>query len=304
MTTMNCSLIIKILNLMYYINKNYGLLCYNIRMSVIYRPCGMAREYSPYALNIYIGCKYCYAPHTLQKKGEDYFGKPEPRKNILKILEKDLKKNTYTEQVLLSFVGDCYCDSADDGQTVREVLKMLNSFNVPVAILSKGGKKMLRDLDVFKEFGDRITIGTTLTFLDEEKSKLWEPNASLPQDRLETLKILHDHGIKTFASFEPTIEPEESLGLIRRTLELDCVDHYKIGKINNYKREDKWQDWAKYLQDCVDLLRPTGKQVYYKFCLRKLAPNVVLTPQEKNPDEYVVRIKPSEQISLFDEISN
>ena len=90
--------------------------------------------------------------------------------------------------------------------------------------------------------------------------------------------------------------------LIRKTLELDCVDHYKIGKINNYKREDKWQDWAKYLQDCVDLLRPTGKQVYYKFCLRKLAPNVQLTPQEKNPDEYIVRIKDeSNQLSLFDD---
>ena len=75
-------------------------------MSVIYRPKGMAREYSPYALNIYIGCshrcKYCYAPYTLQRRGDEYFGKPEPRKNILIELEKDLKKNVYTEQVLLS----------------------------------------------------------------------------------------------------------------------------------------------------------------------------------------------------------
>ncbi len=274
-------------------------------MSVIYRPSGMAREYSPFALNIYIGCshrcRYCYAPHTLQKSSATYFGKPEPRKDILKYLEKDLQKNVYKEQVLLSFVGDVYCDNADDSATTREVLKMLSAYRVPVAVLSKGGKKMLRDLDVFKTFGDRITVGTTLTFLDEEKSRYWEPFAALPSERLETLKILHDNGIKTFASFEPTIEPDESLALIRKTLELDCVDHYKIGKINNYKSEDKWQDWAKYLQDCVDLLRPTGKQVYYKFCLRKLAPNVELLPEEKNPDQFIVRVLDErKQASLFD----
>lgn len=273
-------------------------------MSVIYRPTGMAREYSPYACNLYIGCshrcRYCYAPHTLQKKASDYFGKPEPRKDILKLLEADLKKNTYTEQVLLSFVGDCYCDSADDGATTHEALKLLNAYHVPVAVLSKGGKKMLRDIDIFKEFGDRITVGTTLTFMDEKKSQYWEPFASSPNDRLETLKILHDNGIKTFASFEPTIEPEESLKLIRKTIELDCVDHYKIGKINNFGSADKWQDWAKYLEDCVDLLRPTGKQVYYKFCLRKLAPNIELTPAEKNPDEYAVRIIEPTQLSIFD----
>ena len=275
-------------------------------MSVIYRPQGMAREYSPYALNIYIGCshrcKYCYAPHTLQKSCDSYFGKPEPQKDILKLLEKDLQKNTYTEQVLLSFVGDCYCDSADNGATVREVLKMLNHYKVPVAVLSKGGKKMLRDLDIFKEFGDRITVGTTLTFFDEKKSKEWEPYASTPSERLETLKILHDNGIKTFASFEPTIEPEESLKLIRKTLEQDSVDHYKIGKINNYKSADKWQDWEKYLSDCVQLLRPTNKQVYYKFCLRKLAPNIPLTDAEKNPDEYIVRIQEDKQMSLWGEV--
>ncbi len=275
-------------------------------MSVIYRPTGMAREYSPYACNLYIGCshrcRYCYAPHTLQKKAEDYFGKPEPRKDILKLLEADLKKNTYTEQVLLSFVGDCYCDSADNGVTTREALKLLNEYHVPVAVLSKGGKKMLRDLDIFKEFGDRITVGTTLTFLDEKKAQYWEPFASTPIDRLETLQILHDNGIKTFASFEPTIEPEESLKLIRKTLELDCVDHYKIGKINNFGSSDKWQDWAKYLEDCVTLLRPTCKQVYYKFCLRKLAPRIELTDAEKNPDEYAVRIVESTQLSIFDNV--
>ena len=115
------------------------------------------------------------------------------------------------------------------------------------------------------------------------------------------MKILHDNDIKTFASFEPTIEPEESLKLIKKTLELDCVDHYKIGKINNYKSADKWQDWAEYLQDCIYLLRPTNKQVYYKFCLRKLAPNIELTDNEKNPDAYIVKTTTQKQTNLFDE---
>ena len=49
------------------------------------------------------------------------------------------------------------------------------------------------------------------------------------------------------------------------------------------------------------MLRPTNKKVYYKFCLRKLAPNIELTEAEKNPDEYIVKIKQSKQMSLWDE---
>ena len=262
-------------------------------MSVIYKPTGMAREYSPYALNLYIGCshrcKYCYAPNTLQRRKEDYFGKPSPRKDILKYLEHDLKKNVYIEQILLSFVGDVYCDNADDSYTTRAALELLNAYNAPVAVLSKGGSKMLRDIDIFKEFGSRIAVGTTLTFFDEAKSSEWEPFASSPEERLETLKILHDNEIKTFASFEPTIEPEESLKLIERTLSDGSVDHYKIGKINHCGDADKWQNWRQYLIDCVNLLRPAQKEVYYKFCLRRLAPDVELTKEEKNPDEFIVR---------------
>lgn len=80
----------------------------------------------------------------MQRKDREYFGRPEPRKDILKLLEKDLQKNKYSEQVFLSFVGDCYCDSSDNGETVREVLKMLNYYKVPVAVLSKGVKNATR----------------------------------------------------------------------------------------------------------------------------------------------------------------
>ena len=52
-------------------------------MSVIYTPKGKAREYSPYACNIYIGCnhgcKYCYAPSIRFTTREKYLV-PVPRR--------------------------------------------------------------------------------------------------------------------------------------------------------------------------------------------------------------------------------
>lgn len=51
---------------------------------------------------------------------------------------------------------------------------MLLEHNIPVSILSKGGKNLLQDLDVFKMFGDNIQIGGSLTFTNNEDSLKWE----------------------------------------------------------------------------------------------------------------------------------
>ena len=262
-------------------------------MSVIYEPRGRAKEYSPYALNLYLGCthrcRYCYAPHALQRTADNYFAKPAPRRDVLKYLEKDLSQNQYDKQILLSFIGDIYCETSDDNQTTSEALRLLNAFHAPVAVLSKGGSRILRDMDVFRTFGDRIAVGATLTFYDECKSREWEPGAALPTDRLETLKILHDSGIKTFVSFEPVVEPEESLTLIEQTLLDNSVDHYKIGKLNNYRGLDKGVDWREFLIRALKLLRPAKKQVYIKESLRAAAPDVPLYENETDPERYIVK---------------
>lgn len=262
-------------------------------MPVIYEPKGRAKEYSPYACNLYLGCthrcKYCYAPHALQRTADNYFFSPPPRRDILRQLEKDLQRKVYDKQILLSFIGDVYCETADNNRTTRDALILLSSYKAPVAVLSKGGKRILRDIDVFKSFQDRIAVGSTLTFFDEAKSLEWESGAACPSERLETLKILHENGIRTFASLEPVIEPAESLKLIEKTLEDDSVDHYKIGKLNNYKGLDKGVDWQKFLKDALSLLRPAKKQIYIKECLRELAPEVPLFEDEISPEKYIVR---------------
>ena len=262
-------------------------------MSIIYEPKGKAREYSPLACNIYLqcthNCKYCYAPRAMQRLSENYFTKtPEPRKNFLQQLEKELDKKRFTEQVLLSFIGDIYCETSDNSETARQALELFLKHKTPIAILTKGGKRCLKHLDLFKRFNEHIQVGATLTFYDDQKSIVWESGAALPQERLEVLKILHKEGIRTFASLEPVIEPLESLKLIEKTLIDGSVDVYKIGKLNNYKGLDKEINWTAFLQSCINLLRPAGKPFYIKHDLRQAASGIKLYGNEVLPDEHNV----------------
>jgi len=125
--------------------------------------------------------------------------------------------------------------------------------------------------------------------MDAKKSKQWEPGASLPEERLETLKTLHDAGIRTLASFEPVVDPAESLRIMERTLQDNSVDHYKVGKLNNYKGLDKDHDWQGFLREAIAMLRPAGKQIYIKKCLYELAPDVRLREDEVDPERWIAR---------------
>ena len=91
------------------------------------------------------------------------------------------------KQIMLSFIGDVYCETHDNNATTRGALELFLDYGAPVAILTKGGERCLKDLDLFKKFGDRIWVGATLTFADESKSRHWESGAALPKERLDVL---------------------------------------------------------------------------------------------------------------------
>jgi len=211
---------------------------------------------------------------------KDYFAKPSPRRDILAKLEAQLRTERIIDSVMLSFIGDVYSDTADNGAATRGALELFLKYGVPVTILTKGGSRCLRDLDLFQRFGERITVGSTLTFIDPQKSAEWESGAATPADRLSALCTLKEHGVRTCASFEPVIEPEESLALIDASLQLDCIDFYKIGKLNNYEGLDARIDWSDFLTRALEMLRGRGKRVYIKQALREAAPNVALMAEE------------------------
>lgn len=260
-------------------------------MAAIYEPSGAAREYSPLALNYITGCDhgcvYCYVPKMMKRFRAGYIHSDvyiKEEAKLMKELTSSFKKHRNSpKQVFLSFLTDPYSHFNKETKLTRRVLEMLLEYQIPVSILSKGGFNILEDLDVIKQFGENIQIGGSLTFVDKDLSKKWEQNSSDPQERFETLNILHNEGIRTWASMEPVIYPDQSLEIMEITK--DYVDAYKIGKLNHFPKHEQKFDWTKFLNDAIRIMRKNNKPFYIKNDLAEWAnEETVLSKEERDMD--------------------
>jgi DNA repair photolyase len=244
-------------------------------MAAIYEPKGAAREYSPLALNFIRGCDhgcvYCYVPKMMKRFNKNYIHSEVYTKEesvLLNEIQRSAKKFKGSEkQVFLSFTTDPYSHFNNETKLTRKVLEILLKNEIPVSILTKGGSNIFQDLDVIKQFGENIQIGMSLTFTSKEDSLKWEKNAALPSDRFESLKRLHDEGVKTWASLEPVIYPDQSLEIMDLTSEY--IDGYKIGKLNHFKKHEDRFDWTKFLTNSVSIMRKNKSMFYIKKDLLK-----------------------------------
>lgn len=267
-------------------------------MAAIYQPSGAAREYSPLAMN-YIkgcdhGCVYCYVPKMMKRFDAGYvhsnvYIKEETK--LLKEIEASCKKFQDSPwQVFLSFLTDPYSHFNKETKLTRRVLELLLKYRIPVSILSKGGYNVLDDLDIILQFGENIQVGGSLTFTNPDDSMKWEKNGALPDERFDTLRILHEQGIKTWASMEPVIYPDQSLEIMDITA--PYVDAYKIGKLNHFKKHEDKFDWSKFLNDSINIMRRHKKPFYIKNDLAEFADeNTVLYDHERDMDYLALRNK-------------
>jgi DNA repair photolyase len=231
-------------------------------VSLIYEPKGRAREYAALSCNIFRGCPhgclYCYAPSALRMDRAEFHESARKRgETFLRDLERDAAKLTPSEPVLLCFSCDPYPPS-DPEQLTRETIKILHAAGHAVTVLTKGGTRALRDLDLFTA---RDAFATTLTWIDGASSEKWEPEAASPADRADAIAAFHNAGIPTWVSLEPVLDPEVALEIIRRTHV--AVDLYKIGRWN-YDARANAIDWRKFAADAVALCESLGKKYLLK----------------------------------------
>lgn len=247
--------------------------------AMIYAPRGQAGEYAKLAANPYRGCghkcAYCYVPDVLKMTREEFDSGANPRPNFLEALIKDARKYQHlgiTEQVMLSFTTDPF--NPFDTSLTRPTIETLIEYGLSFSTLTKGGARALPYMDLFRP--ERDAFASTLTSLDNAFSLKWERGATLPQERIDTLKKFHGKGIYTWVSLEPTLNTESSLQIVRETHEF--IDLYKVGRAN-YLPMTYTTDWEEYTHRMVELLQKFGNKHYIKHDLQKFLPSGYYNPK-------------------------
>lgn len=246
--------------------------------ALIYAPRGQAGEYAPLAANPYRGCghkcAYCYVPQAIKIDRSEFNSGAVERAGFIASLAKDAKKYQalgITEQVMLSFTTDVY--HPGDNRLTRDVIKTIQSAGLGLCVLTKGGTRALRDLDLFRPTRD--CFASTLTSLDDGFSHKWESGAALPGDRIAALRAFHEAGIYTWVSLEPTLDVDASMRIVEETCEF--VNLFKIGRVN-YLPMTKTTDWADYTHRMIALCQRLGVDHYIKRDLQPFLPPGYFNP--------------------------
>lgn len=250
--------------------------------TIIYAPRGQAGEYSRLATNPYRGCghkcRYCYVPNVLRMKRAEFDAGAVPRHNFLSRLRRDAVKykmaGITNVNIMLSFTTDPY--HPGDTSLTRQTIQTLIEQDLSFGVLTKGGTRSFRDLDLFRK--DRDFFACTVTSTEPTFAAKWEPNAAPPHDRIAALREFAKHGIFTWVSIEPTLSIRHALDVVLSTHEF--VDLYKIGKANYIGNLDI--NWQRYTLEIVETLQRFGKAYYIKKDLQQYLPPDYHNPHVNN----------------------
>jgi DNA repair photolyase len=167
----------------------------------------------------------------------------------VKINAPDLLKTEINKKkrgsIWVSGVCDPYQPLEAKYMLTRKCLEILKQYDWPVIIQTRSNL-VTRDIDIIKEIKN-IEVGFSITTVDDNIRKLFEPDAPSIEERLEALDELHSSGIKTFVMIAPILPGAEHLGknLAGKVgfILLDRMNYNHSGWIYiKYKLQDKLSD--------------------------------------------------------------
>ncbi|RLE46897.1 radical SAM protein [Candidatus Woesearchaeota archaeon] len=159
-----------------------------------------------WGINYYVGCThkciYCYLNFLCKwrKQKEKWGDFVDVKINAPELAAKESKNKKGT--AILCISGDPYQPIDKKYQLTRKVLQNINP-NLKITILTKSDL-ITRDIDLFKRFKN-IELGLTITTLDENIKKVFEPFSSSSHARVNALKKLKKEGLYTYAFIGPIL---------------------------------------------------------------------------------------------------
>ncbi len=157
------------------------------------------------------GCTYCFARPTHAylglSPGLDFESKLVARPKAAEVLEKELRRKSYQPGMLaIGTNTDPYQPIERRYRVMRSVLEVLQRYNHPVAITTKG-TLVERDIDILSDMAAKglAQVGVSLTTMDQELSRAMEPRCPLPKRRLAIIRRLTEAGIPVRAMLAPVV---------------------------------------------------------------------------------------------------
>lgn len=158
-----------------------------------------------YRLSPYMGCakrcQYCFELHN------EFTGTDEVKikTNTVETVRKTLRKMDTRKAILLDGY-DCEAAEAEE-ELIRRALEVIIEYSMPLFIQTKSDM-VLRDLDLLKDLNDStsfVNVSFSLTDLNEEHSRIFEPYTCSPANRMRAMKKISDEGILTGILLMPVL---------------------------------------------------------------------------------------------------
>lgn len=254
------------------------------------KTCMTKSKLTDYVINPYTGCshgcKYCYADFIkrFQNISGDWGKFVFAKINCPELLSKELEK-CKAGHIWLSSVCDCYMPEERKFKLTRKILEVLadskhrNKFTIEILTKSALVK---RDFDLIKRLN--AELGMSINQLNEKVAKIIEPLASSPKERIETLKLAKENGIKTFGFISPVLPGISKLEEVFKELSKAKVDYVWVELFNmrksaidkilsvykkNFSDALKEFEWAKENQnEWYNLLKKQIEELSKKYGLK------------------------------------
>jgi DNA repair photolyase len=192
-----------------------------------------------YTLNLYSSCSfnclYCYIRGS--KYGLNLEESLSVKVNAIELLDKQLalraKKGQYG-YIVMSSATDPYLQIEKKYELTRKALEVIAKHRFPLHLITKSDL-ILRDIDLLhevnknavipadlsKKFNEGLIITFSFSTLDDKVAKIFEPGATKPSLRLETLRKLLQEGFYAGVSLMPLLpfisDTKEHLDLLFST---------------------------------------------------------------------------------------